>query len=879
MATVRNRRWTLWLAAVILAGCHAEPRTPQAARAPVVLDESFDGTEFDSFFQRWLADVPASTRSTFERAPGRHGSGLRVKTGQSPERSARLSRTVDASGLRGQRVGISLWTKAAASDHGSGELHLAVVRSGTTASDWDHAVSRIASRDQWSRASAVIDVPADAASLEMSIVIHGSVDLTLDDLRVEARAPSSPSAQPLTAAQRANLRSLILALGYVRFFYPGDAAASADWQDLEIDAVGRILPLETPEAVQAELTRLVQRIAPDAALYRGRSSPPAIRIEPPRDGAWLTRWVHDGFGNSLPYASFRTGVDEPSTSGLHIAVRKPLAELGPCKRAAAQATVIKQDGPIVVQLELVPLVGRNRTPVTAVVESPRSSASADLSGDAYGVAFGVFVHGLGSVDLASVTLTCDGRTVATIQPDSPFATSGLTRALYTLSRPHDCGPQPCLRIEQRPQTTLQDTDIVDADLGNGLKLRMPAVAWTDGRRTTPAQQRLDPESQVPASDLRARLAAVLDLWAVLRWFYPSFEDRHTDWEAELDPALQEAATATTSDAQRHALSRLTLALHDAHARVLRPGIDDGLLPVLFRSLDNRIIVAGTLPAGNDIPLGSTLVAIDGIPAEQARRRSAELMSAATPGFALRHSTYGIAYGKKGTFASLTVREPGRAHDAIHVVPRLDRGELVPKLREERPATGSALADHVVYVDLHTLDDATWTSTLPKLADARAIIFDLRGYIASASFVPLEYLADRELRSPTWRHRLVTASGARDEDQMWYIAPRPQHLRARAIFLVDARTASAAETILQIAQGEHVGTVIGEPSAGTNGNLVDYELIGEMSMRFTAMRVLNQDGSPFNGRGITPDIIIHPTVDGIIAHRDEILEAAVAFAKQ
>jgi hypothetical protein len=490
------------------------------------------------------------------------------------------------------------------------------------------------------------------------------------------------------------------------------------------------------------------------------------------------------------------------------------------------------------------------------------------------------VRGFGAVDLANVTLRCDGRVVAEIQPDSAFATSGQIHDLYTLSRAHDCGSRTCLRIERRPETTLQATDIVDVDLGNGLALRMPIVAWTDGTHTLPPHERFDPEARLPASDLRARLAAVLDLWAVLRWFYPYFEDQHTDWDAALDPALQEAAAATTSDAQRHALSRLTFALHDDHARVLRPGVDDGLLPVLFRSLDNRIIVAGTLSPGDGIPLGSTLVAIDGVPAEEARRRSADLISAATPWFALRHSTYGIAYGKKGTFARLTVREPGSAHDAIHLVPRLDRGELVPKLREQRPASGSVLAERVAYVDLHTLDDATWTSILPKLSDARAIIFDLRGYVGTAAFVPLEYLADRELRSPTWAHRLVTASGApRYDDQFWYIAPRRHRLRAKAIFLVDARTASAPETILQIVRGEHLGTIIGEPSGGTNGGTADYELIGEMATRFTGMRVLNHDGSLFHGHGITPDIVAHPTVDGIVAHRDEVLEAAVAFARQ
>jgi C-terminal processing protease CtpA/Prc len=325
---------------------------------------------------------------------------------------------------------------------------------------------------------------------------------------------------------------------------------------------------------------------------------------------------------------------------------------------------------------------------------------------------------------------------------------------------------------------------------------------------------------------------------------------------------------------------LTLALRDDHARVLRPGVDDGLLPVLFRSLEDRIIVTATLPPGNSIPIGSALVSIDGIPAVEARLRSADLMSAATPAFALRHSTYGIAFGKKGTIATLIVREPGGARDVVHMVPRLDRGELVAKLREVRPASGTVLVDRVVYVDLHTLDEATWISLLPKLRNAKAIIFDLRGYIGPAAFLPLEYLAEHELRSPTFVHRLITASELpRHEDHVWYIAPRRQTLRAKAIFLADARTASAPGTILQIVKGEHLGLIVGEPTGGTNGNTAEYDLIGGMSVRFTAMRVLNHDGSVFQGRGITPGVIVHPTVNGITALRDEVLEAAVDLAKK
>jgi C-terminal processing protease CtpA/Prc len=51
----------------------------------------------------------------------------------------------------------------------------------------------------------------------------------------------------------------------------------------------------------------------------------------------------------------------------------------------------------------------------------------------------------------------------------------------------------------------------------------------------------------------------------------------------------------------------------------------------------------------------------------------------------------------------------------------------------------------------------------------------------------------------------------------------------------------------------------------------------MATRFTGLRAINHDGSPLQGHGITPDVVVHPTVEGITAGRDEILEAAIQLA--
>jgi C-terminal processing protease CtpA/Prc len=50
-----------------------------------------------------------------------------------------------------------------------------------------------------------------------------------------------------------------------------------------------------------------------------------------------------------------------------------------------------------------------------------------------------------------------------------------------------------------------------------------------------------------------------------------------------------------------------------------------------------------------------------------------------------------------------------------------------------------------------------------------------------------------------------------------------------------------------------------------------------SIRFSGMRVLLADGTALQGHGIAPDVPVQPTLEGVRAGRDELLEAAVSQA--
>ncbi len=78
--------------------------------------------------------------------------------------------------------------------------------------------------------------------------------------------------------------------------------------------------------------------------------------------------------------------------------------------------------------------------------------------------------------------------------------------------------------------------------------------------------------------------------------------------------------------------------------------------------------------------------------------------------------------------------------------------------------------------------------------------------------------------------------------------------------------------------QDLALVIGEPTAGANGNVASVPLPGGYSFRFTGMKVTQHDGTQHYTKGIEPDIIMKPTIQGIVDNRDELLDKAVELIK-
>lgn len=145
-------------------------------------------------------------------------------------------------------------------------------------------------------------------------------------------------------------------------------------------------------------------------------------------------------------------------------------------------------------------------------------------------------------------------------------------------------------------------------------------------------------------------------------------------------------------------------------------------------------------------------------------------------------------------------------------------------------------------------------------------------------VPRDELAEvlwgDELPSSSPRSPSLTVSTRGTRPTGGTLEPRAPRLSARVAWLTDERAISRAETYLHMVEHHGVGTIVGRPTAGTNGNVHVFEVPGGYRIAWTAMRVLRLDGSQFHAVGVRPTVWVEPTLAGIAAGRDEILERAL-----
>ena len=388
-------------------------------------------------------------------------------------------------------------------------------------------------------------------------------------------------------------------------------------------------------------------------------------------------------------------------------------------------------------------------------------------------------------------------------------------------------------------------------------------------------------------DLPFRQLAVIRLWAVIDAFFPYKDLMDAPWDDVLTEFLVRMEQVRTAQDYALTLAEMAARLQDNHVWVsghpqLLAWRGEARLPLEFWNVDGRVLVAGILDpmAAPNVRLWDEVTEIDGVSVTTLMNEKEPYLSSANPWSRDYYLARFLGWGSHHSEAKLTLRkEPGRFETVI-----LKRSKDYPRSSLREWDMIGLKPDNIGYADLSRLQPDQVDELFEKVKDTRGLILDMRGYPNGTAWPMAPRLNVKGAAvGALFMPNIVAGDSSGEQGAPWmtFQQPLPKGdgkplYRGTVVMLIDERTISQAEHTGLFFEAACGVTFIGSPSAGSNGDVTETVLPGGVTVRFTGQGVRHADGRQLQRVGLQPHIHVRPTVKGLQAGQDEVLERAIQF---
>ncbi|MBG6223179.1 MULTISPECIES: S41 family peptidase [unclassified Janthinobacterium] len=385
-----------------------------------------------------------------------------------------------------------------------------------------------------------------------------------------------------------------------------------------------------------------------------------------------------------------------------------------------------------------------------------------------------------------------------------------------------------------------------------------------------------------------RMLAAIKLWATLDNYFPAKRLMSSSWDDALQRCLHQMAQVHDARAYGLILQQMAASLDDSHvgvgSRALGGNSRTHGIGVVLAAIDEGIVVANvTEPAllrSGLLKVGDAIVQIDGeyVGTRLARLRAAT--AASNEAGRWRKAMAEMLTFLPGVSVTLQVDgSDGKRREVVLQPTPLDDA-LAP--RHARPMI--ALDKGIAYVDLDRLQTGEVDAMFDQIQGSRALILDMRGYPhGTGRAIAARLNVNDASVFAMFYQQLVTAHETSDGVQLaypdrLYPALAPVY-RGQVVMLINEHTQSQAEHLALAVEAATPVTFIGTPSAGANGDLREVVLPGNVHVWYSGLEVRHADGRQLQRVGVQPHITVAPSVAGLRAGRDEVLERAQVFLRK
>jgi C-terminal processing protease CtpA/Prc len=452
--------------------------------------------------------------------------------------------------------------------------------------------------------------------------------------------------------------------------------------------------------------------------------------------------------------------------------------------------------------------------------------------------------------------------------------------------------------------TLRESEIVGPELRPDLELdaglpeaKVLEAAARLALHPTPARAARTPKAAPPSAfwapdatyadapypSREARILSLFRFWNVIHDFYPYLPLMGDAWDRALEEFLPRFESAASAHEYVLTVAELAARIPDGHVNVwgsreLADIQGGGVAPFAVQVVEGHVVVTAVPdPAalgGATVSVGDVIVSVDGEPIDARMARLRKYCAASNETWRAYRTAGTALRGALDAKLQLVLQDAtGRPREAS--VPR------TTKFLPERSGPVFRLVDDSIgYVDLDRLENSDVDAMFKAFAGTKAIVFDMRGYPHGTAWTVAPRLNVRGAKvAARFFEPFVSVGSSQATFFEQGIPPTDQPLyRGKTVMLVDERTMSQAEHTGLFFEAAAGTTFIGSQTAGANGDVTNLSLPGGLSVSFSGHDVRHADGRQLQRVGLVPDVEVHPTIDGLHAGRDEVLERALTYLR-
>lgn len=385
-------------------------------------------------------------------------------------------------------------------------------------------------------------------------------------------------------------------------------------------------------------------------------------------------------------------------------------------------------------------------------------------------------------------------------------------------------------------------------------------------------------------DAGYRLLSLYRYWGMINYFFPYKDVIGEDWNKILTTNLPIFLDAKNEQDYSLAVLSLIARVHDTHAnlwsgsKALKDFKGKLAAPFQAKFIEDKLIITAlhtdTLDVKNKLAVGDVITAINGKDIPGLIKEYLPITAASNYDTQLRDLPGSYLLRSNDNSIKISVQRGNQLFD--YTVPM---GKLA--LAYRNPAAEKAEAFKLINQDIGYVYPGKYKNDqLPAIkklfANTKGIIIDMRCY--PSEFMPFtfgNYIKNEKsvfvkftAGSPSYPGAFSFGSPIKNGQSS------SEAYKGKIVVIVNATSQSQAEYTTMAFQSTPNVKVIGSTTAGADGNVSSIVLPGGLNTMISGLGVFYPNGTPTQRVGVKIDYKIYPTIAGISAGKDELLDKAI-----